>query len=316
MKNTILASLFLFSYAVIFAQDKTISKSFSDVKSIRLNTASGDILLKKASGKEVKVEVKHSYSDNEFTASMEQGTSQLVLEEKFSNGSHSGSSKWTLEIPDNIRIKMNTGSGDISIDQLSLDVDSNSGSGDVLLTGVKGELDFNTGSGEIELTEVDGEVSLNTGSGTIRASKGTGSYSFNAGSGKIKLDQVKGDFSVNVGSGDIDAKAITLTGSSSFNSGSGNAKVTLGGALDHSISVNSGSGNSVLNFGGNAISGEVVMTANKRGGEIIAPFKFDKEETINDNNHSNERIQKTVKLGAKNIQIKVGTGSGAAEIAK
>jgi hypothetical protein len=316
MKNTIFATLLLLTSAVIFAQDKTISKSFSDVKSIRLNTASGDITLKKASGKEVKVEVKYSFDDNEFEAVMEQGANQLTLEEKFANGSHSGNSRWTLEVPDNTRIKINTGSGDITIDQLTLDIKSNSGSGDVTLTGVKGEMDFNTGSGEIELNEVDGEVSLNTGSGTIRASKGTGSYSFNAGSGKIKLDELKGDFSVNVGSGDIDAKGVTLTGSSSFNSGSGDSRVTLGSALDYSISVNSGSGNSTLNFGGNAISGEVIMTANKRGGEIIAPFKFDKEETIDDNNRSNERIQKTAKLGSKNISIKVATGSGTAEIAK
>jgi hypothetical protein len=316
MKNTIFAALFILSFTLVLAQEKTLSKSFSDVKSIRLSTASGDIAIKKASGKEVKVEVKYSFDDSEFTAEMEQGTSQLTLEEKFSNGSHSGNSRWTLEIPDNTRLKINTGSGDITIDRLTTDVKSNSGSGDVTLTGVKGEVDFNTGSGEIELVEVDGEVSLNTGSGTIRASKGTGSYSFNAGSGKIKLDQLKGDFSVNVGSGDIDAKAVTLTGSSSFNSGSGDAQVTLGGALDYGISVNSGSGNSTLNFGGNAISGEVIMTANKRGGEIVAPFKFDKEETINDNNHSNERIQKTAKLGAKSITIKVGTGSGTAEIVK
>jgi hypothetical protein len=316
MKNTIFATLLILSFTLVAAQEKTITKSFANVKSIRLSTASGDITLKKASGTEVKVEVKHSYDDNEFSAEMEQGSSQLTLEEKFSNGSHSGNSRWTLEIPDNTRIKLNTGSGDITIDQLTLDVKSNSGSGDVMLTGVKGEIDFNTGSGEIELNEVDGEVSLNTGSGTIRASKGTGSYSFNAGSGKIKLDQLKGDFSINVGSGDIDAKAVTLTGSSSFNSGSGNARVTLGSALDYSISVNSGSGNSTLNFGGNSISGEVIMTANKRGGEIIAPFKFDKEETIADNNHSNERIQKSAKLGTKSITIKVGTGSGAAEIVK
>jgi hypothetical protein len=314
MKNTILATALLLSYALVFAQEKTISKSFSNVTSIRLSTASGDISLKKASGKEVKVEVKHSYDEGEFTASMEQGTSTLVLEEKFSHGSHSGDSRWTLEIPDNMKVKLNTGSGSISIDGLTLDVRSNSGSGDVMLTDVKGQLDFNTGSGEIELEKVEAEATLNTGSGTIRASNGNGTFSFNAGSGKIKLSQLKGDFSVNVGSGNIDAREVVLNGSSSFNSGSGDVTVTLSSALDYSISVNSGSGNSTLNFAGNAIAGEVVMTSNKRG-RITAPFKFDKEEVLNDN-YSDDRIQKTAKIGNKDITIKVATGSGAAEIVK
>jgi len=85
--------------------------------------------------------------------------------------------------------------------------------------------------------------------------------------------------------------------------------------LDYNISVNSGSGNAQLNFNNNPVSGEVVMTANKRNGNIVAPFKFDKEETIDDD-HNSQRIRKTAKLGNKDILIRVSTGSGTAEISK
>jgi DUF4097 and DUF4098 domain-containing protein YvlB len=165
------------------------------------------------------------------------------------------------------------------------------------------------------LASVSGEVSLNTGSGNITALDGTGEFSFNAGSGDINLNNMTGDLSVNTGSGDIQAKKITLTAASKFNTGSGDATINLGSPLDHNISVNSGSGDATLNFNGAPISGEVIMTANARNGDIVAPFKFDKEETINDGN-SSARIQKTAKLGTKDITIKVGTGSGTAEIGK
>jgi hypothetical protein len=315
MKHSLILTFFLAICTVVTAQDKTISKSFSNITNIKLSTSSGDITLKKGSGTEVKVSVKYSFDEGDYKPVLEQNSSRLTLKEEFSGGSHSGNSSWTLEIPDNIKINTNTGSGDITVDGVAIDIKSNTGSGDITLSAVKGDLDFNTGSGNIEIEKGEGDIRLNTGSGNVKASDGSGNYSINAGSGDIRLDQLKGDFAINTGSGDIQAKAITMNGSSSFNTGSGDASVTLVAALANNISVNSGSGDATLNFNGNPISGEIIMTANKKGGNIVAPFKFDKEETIDDDN-SSVRIRKTAKLGDKDITIKVGTGSGTAEITR
>lgn len=315
MKHVFILTFLLAICILAAGQDKTISKSFSNITDIRLSTSSGDITLKKGAGTDVKILVKYSYDEGDYKPVLEQNASRLTLKEEFSGGSHSGNSSWTLEIPDDIKINANTGSGNITVDGVAVDIKSNTGSGDIMLSAVKGDLDFNTGSGNIEIEKSEGEIHLNTGSGNVTASNGSGNYSINAGSGDIRLDQLKGDFGINTGSGDIQAKAITMNGSSSFNTGSGDALINLAAALEHNISVNSGSGDATLNFNGNSISGEVIMTANKKGGNIVAPFKFDKEETIQDNN-SNARIQKTAKLGDKNITIKVGTGSGTAEITK
>lgn len=54
------------------------------------------------------------------------------------------------------------------------------------------------------------------------------------------------------------------------------------------------------------------MTANKRHGEISAPFLFDKEEEID--NGGSTTIKKTAKFGSGSNKIKVGTGSGEASI--
>jgi hypothetical protein len=88
--------------------------------------------------------------------------------------------------------------------------------------------------------------------------------------------------------------------------------VSLSQGLEHDISVNSGSGDAVLDLNGNEISGLVIMTADKRQGEIHAPFPFDKEEEID--NGGSTTIKKTARLGNESVEIRIGTGSGNARI--
>lgn len=315
MKNFIFASLMLLVCTVAFAQDKTKNQTYKNIKNIRLSTASGDITIKKSATGDTKVNVRYSYDDDEYQVVMEEDGGKLTLEEKFERGNHSGSSNWTIEVPNDVTLRLSTGSGDISVASLAANIKSNTGSGNIELTGVKGELDFNTGSGDVELSNVDGELTMNTGSGTITLSDSKGTYDLNTGSGNIRMDKASGDFRANTGSGSIKANNISITGNSKFNTGSGNAMVSLAAELKSGISVNSGSGDSKLQFNGTPISGEVVMSANERSGNIVAPFKFDKEETV-DNGGSSKTIRKTAKLGSQNISIKVGTGSGTAEITK
>jgi hypothetical protein len=315
MKNSIFAIAMLMVVTVASAQDKTKNNTFRNIKNLRLSTASGDITIKKSTNGETKVNVRYTYDDNNFQIIMEEADGKLTLEEKFERGSYSGSSYWTLEVPDNVTMKLNTGSGDLVINTLTANIKSNSGSGNIELTAVKGELDFNTGSGDVELENMDGQLDLNTGSGNITLRNSKGSYDLNAGSGDIRFEKVSGDFQVNTGSGDIKANNVTIAGGSKFNTGSGNATVSLDAELKSSISINSGSGDSKLQFNGTPISGDIVMTANERSGDIVAPFKFDKEEVIDDGGNQ-KRLRKSAKIGNSNISIRVGTGSGTAEITK
>jgi hypothetical protein len=315
MKTTFLSIVMVLLFLCAAAQDKKITKSFSNVKTIQMKTSSGDVNIRKSADSQVKLELSYTYDEDEYTPQMDINGGKLTLNEDFTRGSHSGSSVWNLEVPNNLTISINSGSGEITVEDVTADIRTNLGSGDVTVNALKGVVNVNTGSGNIEITKSDGDVSLNTGSGNLRVKDGSGDLSLNAGSGTITLETLKGTISANTGSGNIRAKALTLTGKGKFNTGSGDASVTLASALDYDISVNSGSGDATLNFNGNEISGEVVMTANKRNGNIVAPFKFDKEETIDDNG-SSERIQKTAKIGNKNIRIKVGTGTGTAEITK
>jgi DUF4097 and DUF4098 domain-containing protein YvlB len=315
MKQIFTLSILLAASTVCTHAQKTILKSFSNIKTITLSTSSGDISVVKSIGTEVKLTVLHSYDDDVFTPIIEEKGGTLTLKEEFARGSHSGNSSWSLAIPDNTTLKVNSGSGDFSIEGISSEVKSNLGSGDAEVSGVTGKLEFNNGSGDFQLTDCAGTLALNAGSGTITVRGGSGTFNLNAGSGDIRLNRTSGTFDVNTGSGDVEAESVALRGAGKFNSGSGDALVYLSGSLDFNISINSGSGDATLNFNGAPIEGEVIATVNKSNGEIVAPFKFDKEETIEEHG-SSPRIRKTAKLGTKDIVIKIGSGSGTARITK
>ncbi len=311
--STIIVLCLLTVSGITNAQE--VNKSFSGIKKIRLSTSGGDCILVKGSSNDVTVSLTYTYSKEKFTPVMEQEGSTLILKEEFERGSARGESKWTLTVPQNMELDFNTGAGSLKADGLTLEVKSNSGSGNVELKNTDGKFRLNSGSGNVLLTAIKGEVSANSGSGNIEVEGADGEVKANVGSGSIKIYNAKGMFAANSGSGSVKADKLVLTDKSSFNSGSGNVKIALAATPTHSLSVNSGSGDAVLDFAGNKMEGTVVMTANKKNGDIRAPFSFDKTEEIDDDGNQ-VRIRKTAKLSDKDIQIKIGTGSGNAVVEK
>lgn len=280
--------------AAIANAQSTINKSFSGIKDVEVNLGSGDIVFEKSTDGKAYVELRHDIDNYEPTIA-QRGSTLVINEEKMRNRrSWSGSSSWSIKLPDDIEIDYNTGSGDVS------------------MSGLRVEFDANSGSGTFRIQGVSGEIKINTGSGSIRAHESKGRISVNAGSGNIDLSSIEAEISANVGSGDISVSKVRLSGKSSFNSGSGDVEVSLAGPLAYDISVNSGSGDSTLDFEGNKIEGLITMEANKQNGEIKAPFAFDATEELGSGRSTT--VRKTKKLGSSSVKIKVSTGSGTAEI--
>lgn len=305
--TTLLLCLFLIHMSL--AQQK-VEKSFDGISSIRLNTASGDCNIQKGSGAQVNVLAEFTYDPEDFEVKMEKDGSRLVLEEKFHASSMRGESKWSLKVPDGLDIDFNSGSGKLELSDLKVEMKYNSGSGDATVQNVNGELNFNSGSGDFEFNEVEGEIKANSGSGNHRLNSVNALVKANTGSGDVELDRSAGEFKLNTGSGDVEAGNITLTENGNFNTGSGDVEVSLQASLDHDINVNSGSGDAVLDFNGHKIEGNIVMKAKKRGGDIRAPFEFDQVEEIEEN--GDIYIKKTKRIGNKDIDIYIGTGTGSA----
>ncbi len=309
--------LFLLALVISAAQGQKMNKTFTGIKKISLSTSSGNCKLIKGTGNEVQVSVSYTYSSSDYQPIMEQDGSTLELKEDFARkGSYSGNSSWELTIPDNLEIRFSSGSGDFEANDMAVKISGNTGSGNYRWRSIKGDSKINTGSGDITIEDFHGEIDLNTGSGDIDILKSEGDLHANSGSGKMNLASVKGKISANVGSGDILGKELMLTGKAMFNSGSGDVNIKLATAPAYGISVNSGSGDALLDYNGNKMEGKIIMTVNKRNGNIVAPFPFDKTEELNDDGDNNVRIRKTAQLGTKDIEIKISSGSGTAEIKK
>jgi hypothetical protein len=59
---------------------------------------------------------------------------------------------------------------------------------------------------------------------------------------------------------------------------SGSLYVSLAQSADYDLTLDSASGDAVLNYNGHPIEGYFEFKASRDGGEIIAPFPFEKEE--------------------------------------
>lgn len=305
----------LLTVSVAQAQER-IEKSFSGIKSIRLTTSSGNGIIKRSSSNEVKVIVEYTYDEDDYKPEFEQNGDRLYIEEDFSRSRWTkGYSKWTLEIPDGLELDFKTGSGNIEVGGVNVDLNSNTGSGNIEVDRVTGDVRANTGSGNISLRDVTGRMDGNTGSGSIRLDnvKIQDGARFNTGSGNIRANVIEGEMDMNTGSGGIDVREAKITGHSSFNTGSGNAQLELAAALDFDVSINTGSGNATLDFNGQKIEGDFYMQANDED-DIRAPFKFDREYEKDRGWRNRKDYVKEAKIGTKNIRIRITTGSGRAEV--
>ncbi len=301
---------------------KTINKTFDGVESIRINMASGNGIIKKSNSNQVKITLEYTYDDDDFEPSFDQNGTTLRIKEEFSGGGRNwnirGKSEWTLEIPDGLRVDMNTGSGDLEITGLNIELDANSGSGNVEAENITGDTRLSTGSGNIYARNVDGELRANTGSGTIRVSDVKGDTDLNTGSGNIRANGMEGALQLSTGSGNVDAVGVIITDHSRFSAGSGNVDVELGGELSSDLQLTTGSGNAVLDFNGVKIEGKFTLEASSKN-SISAPFNFDKEyEEDNGNSRRgrNKRYIKEATIGSKDIRIDVSSGSGSARVRK
>ena len=317
LKAILLITLSLLAFGL--QGQENIQKSFSGVERIQLITASGNGTIKKGNTEEVKITVVYTYDEDDYTPEFEQRGSTLYVKEEFRRSRYTrGYSEWTLEIPDGLSLDFKTGSGNIEIEGLTIEIQANSGSGNIEVMDISGDTKANTGSGNIEVDQVEGNVDANTGSGSIRIRAINGDTDLNTGSGNIRGSQIEGAISMNTGSGNIEMLDAILNGNSSLKTGSGNARIVLAAALNNDVSISTGSGNATLDFNGQEIEGKFIMKAQDKD-DIRAPFKFDRVKGDGDDDDRGWRrgnYTKEAEVGNKDILIKISTGSGRAEVKK
>ncbi|RKX17140.1 MAG: hypothetical protein DRP51_11375 [Candidatus Zixiibacteriota bacterium] len=129
----------------------------------------------------------------------------------------------TINVPKNMILDIDDGSGDIIIEDIENEIEIDDGSGDIEIENVIDRLDITDGSGDLRLTDIEGDIRLNDGSGELIFDNIKGNIDIDDGSGDIEFEKIIGSIELDDGSGEIDATGIE--GDFFIDDGSGNIDI-------------------------------------------------------------------------------------------
>ncbi|MFN8257520.1 MAG: DUF4097 family beta strand repeat-containing protein [Bacteroidales bacterium] len=352
MKNSVKRMPFLIAiliFPLIVISQKEVTKSFASKEIFSISTVSGNCKIEKSSDNKINVKLIYTYDDDCFKYSFEESTGRLNVKEEF-EGSCKGYSNWIIGVPVNTEIEFNTASGDIEIAEVQKGVSGNTASGNIKMKNLSGKLDLNTASGDVVLVKMEGDLKMNSASGNVKIESLTGKASivtasgdidlknstgdidinvasgnvqiqsaqsklkFNSASGNISVTEWKGEIQGNTASGNIESDRIEITGKSSINTASGDVSFDLAKPLTDDLKLTTASGNATIDYNGGEITGFFEFTARVDKGEIISPFKFDKEEIIELDGKKYDK--KSFTKGSSNPKIIIKTSSGDIKLVK
>ena len=120
---------------------------------------------------------------------------------------------------------LQTGSGQVVLDEVAQDALVKTGSGEVAVRSVGGETEIKTGSGDIGVGHLRGPARLSTGSGDIEVGRADAPISFKTGSGDIVVrDAHGGQAQLSAGSGHLEVTRMS-SGIAQLKNASGDIKV-------------------------------------------------------------------------------------------
>lgn len=271
-----------------------IDKTFDKKGLVEMRFVSGDCRVTKSTDGRISVSVVSDVKpEDAFEPEMTERGDRLLLREHFDNSS-SGSVRWTLSVPEGTKIRFESASGGIEIENL------------------KSDLKASTASGDIRLRDMEGEFEVSTASGEIRIDNTSGRLTFSTASGDIEADNIKGEMELSSASGAVKAERVTLTEESSFSAASGDVSVKLAKSPEYNMEAGSASGDATVNFNGNLIEGYFEMTAKVDRGRIVCPIKFDNEKEFTRGHE--DYVTKSFTKGKSTPKIKIGSASGRAEL--
>lgn len=110
--------------------------------------------------------------------------------------------------------KVDSGSGDVSLDVVDGEADIKTGSGDVLAQHLAGDARVKSGSGDVVVRRCGPGLVVTTGSGDVRVDASSDELAIKTGSGDAEVGQVGGDTIFTAGSGDLvirEASPVRIT---------------------------------------------------------------------------------------------------------
>jgi DUF4097 and DUF4098 domain-containing protein YvlB len=266
-----------------------VTRTFTGIKTVKIETVSGDCHISQGNGDEVEVRVRNNYRPNDaFEPSFRDRGKTLYLSEDL-DGSCSGGSQWDLVVPKGTRVRFSSASGGLEAEDFEGEIGLSTASGDAAIRNCSGEFDFSTASGDVYMNRCEGEIDASTASGDI------------------ELEDCRGLFDCSSASGSVEANGVELRAEGSFTTASGRVEVVVAKTPEYDLTVSSASGRATLDYNGNPLKGSFEFTARVHKGDIISPIDFEHEREYE--RYDQVYVEKTFKRGDAPL-VTLGTASG------
>jgi len=209
---------------------------------LKVQTSGGDIKVLTGTGNEVKVTASQEINtDSESKAddllknlrlTIEQEGNNVVASAKYEKaggwnwGSTPVTVSFTVLVPHQYSVDLNTSGGDIGVENLS------------------GQAHLRTSGGNLKLNQIDGEVDGSTSGGDIALHEGTATVKLTTSGGNIHVDRAGGEADLSTSGGDIVVDSVRSRVSATTSGG--NVKATIDGVLKGDCNLSTSGGDVVV----------------------------------------------------------------------
>jgi hypothetical protein len=152
------------------------------------------------------------FLDEHVSLSLKKRHRKAVLQSEFKNENlmkADGKIDLTVEVPKNLDVKIDDGSGTIFVTALAGNLEIEDDSGSIEIRMMTGRVSISDGSGTVEVTDMIGNLEVKDGSGRIDIGGVTGNVRIVDGSGSMTVKDIDGNLTVTDGSGSIEISDVT-----------------------------------------------------------------------------------------------------------
>jgi len=132
----------------------------------------------------------------------------------------------TVLVPRNVRLRVATGNGAVTVEKAGNEVDASTGNGRVRVDGTEGRVHVSTGNGGVEVRDAKGSVRVSTGNGDVDVTTAEGPVEVSSGNGNI----------------DVRMSALRAKEDMHFSTGSGSVRLTLPASFNGELDATTGNG--------------------------------------------------------------------------
>lgn len=157
----------------------------------------------------------YSNDDSKLILTLEKKANKAKLKADFEQSGFNNYSPYIdlkLQVPANLALDIDDGSGAILISKMTADINVKDGSGELIINGGN-NVSIDDGSGDIEVSQINGNLTVEDGSGAIKVTDVRGNIAIDDGSGNIEVANVQSAVTITDGSGDINVfntKGLTI----------------------------------------------------------------------------------------------------------